>query len=189
MPEKDSLFVFFGMVASGKSTLAMNWAKRHNMKYYNSDVVRKEIAGLAPTAEQKESLDKGIYSKEFTRKTYDALLAHAEEDITAGRQAVLDASYLDPDERERIRSLARKLGVHAYFIFCSCSEEETRKRLAVRAQDPEAVSDGRWEIYLAQKKRFAQPEEEMQSELISINTEASLEELMNRLDEQLRNVQ
>ena len=42
--------LFFGLIASGKSTLAKAWAEQKNIPYYNSDVVRKELAGLSPTA-------------------------------------------------------------------------------------------------------------------------------------------
>ncbi len=47
------------------------------------------------------------------------------------------------------------------------------------------VSDGRWEIYLKQKKRFEPPDELSASELIIIDTRASLEELLEELKEKL----
>ena len=46
---RQTLAVFFGMTASGKSTLALAWAKRCQAPYYNTDRVRKELAGLQPT--------------------------------------------------------------------------------------------------------------------------------------------
>ena len=48
-----------------------------------------------------------------------------------------------------------------------------KERIAIRAQDPNAVSDGRWEIYLKQKERFKHPDELDSSELITINTDNS----------------
>ena len=67
---------------------------------------------------------------------------------------VLDGSYSRRADRERVRSMAAGMGVRCVFIFCTCSEKEVRRRLELRARDPEAVSDGRWEIYLHQKQTF-----------------------------------
>lgn len=186
MPRKGNLFVFFGMIAGGKSVLGKAWAKRHGMHYYNSDVVRKELAGLAPAANRKESLNQGIYSKESTKKTYDALLQHAEHDLSTHVSVVLDASYQNKAERDRIITLARNDEVQVYFVYCACSEAETKKRLAVRAKDPKAVSDGRWEIYRAQKERFEPPEEIPPEQLIRIFTEAPVEELLESLENKVR---
>ena len=49
MPQGDivtRIFVFFGLIASGKSTLAEHFAKRYHLPYYNTDRVRKELAGI-----------------------------------------------------------------------------------------------------------------------------------------------
>ena len=40
------ILVFFGMTASGKSTLAQACADRYGAPYYNTDRIRKELAGL-----------------------------------------------------------------------------------------------------------------------------------------------
>jgi len=75
------VLVFFGMIATGKSYLAAAWAKRHGCSYYNSDRVRKELAGLVPESRQGVAVDQGIYSRDFSRKTYDRLLLLAEKDL------------------------------------------------------------------------------------------------------------
>ena len=155
------------------------------MAYFNSDRVRKELAGITPETGQKESFNRGIYSHEFTRQTYAALLAKAQAEIAGGRPVVLDASYQEQQERKRVCELAKRLGCRVRFILCSCPEEETRRRLAERALDPLAVSDGRWEIYLRQKESFSPPMELAASELVTISTEASVEALLEQLDDLL----
>jgi hypothetical protein len=60
-----------------------------------------------------------------------------------------------------------------------------KRRMEEREQDPAAVSDGRWEIYLEQKKRFEQPSELAAAELITMDTEAPLEDLLEELDRKL----
>ena len=50
MPGANNIWVFFGLIATGKSTLAEKWAARHTMAHFNSDRLRKELAGISPTA-------------------------------------------------------------------------------------------------------------------------------------------
>ncbi len=180
MPQPE-LFVFFGLIATGKSTLAQAWASRNGLGYHNSDVVRKELAGLAPTASQRDSVDQGIYRREFTEKTYAALLARARQDLLAGRGTVLDASYQNRADREAVRTLARSLGVRVYFILCVCPEEEMKRRMAERALDPSAVSDGRWEIYLQQKERFQAPAELPEGTIFTVSTAPAVDAILKTL--------
>ena len=178
-------YVFFGMIATGKSTIAQVWAKHKNLRCYNSDWVRKEMAGINPTESQLESADTGIYTKEFSQKTYDTLLERAKVRLKQGDSVIVDASYQYADDRQDVRDLARNLNCPVYFILCQCPEAEMKRRMDLREKDPAAVSDGRWEIYLKQKKRFDPPNELSASELIILDTQAPLEELLDELEKKL----
>nr|MBF0222764.1 AAA family ATPase [Desulfobulbaceae bacterium] len=177
---QPQIFVFFGMIATGKSTLAKMWAKAHEMFYYNSDVVRKEIAGSAAQRSDKSSFGQGIYSSGFSQKTYACLLDKAETAVKSGQSVVLDASYSSIDNRQQVIALADKYSVTVCFIFCTCLEDEMRTRMEKRAQDPLAVSDGRWEIYLQQKESF-ESLDHLGDQLITINTVQSPERLFEEL--------
>ena len=183
--QQPEIFVFFGLIATGKSTVAQAWASKRGLTYYNSDVVRKELAGLSPSASQKDAVGQGIYTSEFSRKTYTALLEKAQADLIAGRGVVLDASYQGKDERQRVRDLAGKLGGRLYYVLCSCPEPEMKRRMEQRALDPSAVSDGRWEIYLKQKERFEAPTELSGSEFIELSTELTVDDLLDNLSKML----
>ena len=176
------ILVFFGMTASGKSTLAQACADRYGAPYYNTDRIRKELAGLPATAHRPDAVGQGIYSHELSAKTYETLLHRAEEELSQrGKSLVLlDGSYASLAERERVRRLAERLGVHLYFVYCWCSEQETMRRLQLRAQDPQAVSDGRWEIYVHQLNSFSQPLAG-ETDVYPCNTEATPEELVTQL--------
>ena len=178
------VLVFLGMIASGKSYLAAAWARHHGCAYYNSDRVRKELAGLVPESRQAAAVDQGIYSREFSRRTYDQLVLLAEQDLDArpGACVVLDGSYQARSERQRVReSLAGKARV--LFVHCICPEEVMRERMEQRQHDPQAVSDGSWEVYLQQKTRFEMPSELGAGQLITIDTNQSLDALLVLLDE------
>ena len=182
---KRTVFVFFGLIASGKSTLAEAWALRFQLPYYNSDRVRKELAGLVPETGKKDKYNEGIYSQKFTRKTYDALIERAEKDLGKGLSVVLDASYQSHRERNELHEFAERSGCRLIFVLCECPEEETRRRLQLRAKDPHAVSDGRWEIYLKQKERYEAPEDLGKNELITIDTSDTVEKLISKLEKSL----
>ena len=179
------LYVFFGMIATGKSTISQAWAWHKQLRCYNSDWVRKEMAGINPTESRRETVDAGIYTKDFSRKTYSILLERAEARLQRGDSVILDASYQYALDRQDVRDLAQRLNFQVYFILCQCPEEEMKQRMDLRDKDPSAVSDGRWEIYLKQKKRFEPPSEIPASELITIDTQAPLEELLDELTEKL----
>jgi len=180
------IHVFFGLIATGKSYLAEQWAAQQGIAWYNSDRLRMELAGLAAAERRPAGLNQGIYTREFSRKTYDALLERAEKEISGGRSVVLDASYQAAAERARVVELARRLGVGVRFVLCTCDEDVVRQRLAMRARDPEAVSDGRWEIYQAQKDRFEPPDELDPQTLIVLDTDDTPDNLLVRLAASLR---
>ncbi len=178
---ENTLVVFLGMIATGKSYLASAWARQFGLPYYNSDRVRKELAGIRPETSQAEDVDGGIYSPEFSRRTYDALLDKAATHFKADGSAcvVLDGSYQSLAERELVRKRFES-SVRVAFVDCVCEEQVVKERLAIRAHDPDAVSDGNWEIYKAQKKRFQQLTEQEQA--ITINTDAAVEILVEQVN-------
>jgi predicted kinase len=176
--------VFFGLTASGKSFTAKAWAKKNQFPYCNTDVVRKDLAGLRSTQSRPEAIEQGIYSSAFTRLTYDALLTFAEKalDDPAVSCVVLDGSYQARGERERL--CARfEFRARVIFVLCSCKEETIKARLAQRAVDQQAVSDGRWEIYLRQQELFEYPEELSVGQFRRLDTDQEVNSLMNTLDQ------
>jgi uncharacterized protein len=181
-----AIYVFFGFTATGKSTLALAWARNHSLAYYNTDMVRKGLAGLPATTRQPSAVETGIYSREFTRRTYGALLEKAARELREGRGVVLDGSYQKREERLRVRHLAEKYASPVYFILCTCPEPVLRERLSLRAKDPATVSDGRWEIYLQQKEKFEPPTELGAHELVILETAAPVAQLGKNLESAIR---
>ncbi len=183
---KKRVFVFMGMIATGKSYLAQALAQQLGCAYHNSDVVRKEIAGQRGELSKFSEIGEGIYTLELSRQTYDELLARAEVDILnlECNCVILDASYQSKEERDRVY---QRLGWshNLLFIQCVAPERVMKKRMEGRMKDPGAVSDGRWEVYLEQKKRFEYPVELSMDQLVTLDTDKPLAELLNHLEERL----
>lgn len=180
--------VFFGLIASGKSYVAKAWAEKHRFAYYNTDVIRKQLAGIKPDESCNVGIAQGIYSPAMTRLTYDALLDFAEKSLNdpAISCVVLDGSYQAQAERKRL--CVRLAGVaQVVFVMCSCKEEVTKARLAERALDHQAVSDGSWQTYLHQKEVFEYPEELSVRQYRRLDTNNELNLLLVQLDQIMQN--
>lgn len=184
---QPDLFVFMGLIASGKSTLAKAWANTLSIPYYNSDVVRKELAGYSASSRQGDAFHQGIYTPEMTRKTYDALLGYAKQELASGSSVVLDASYSTCAERDLVCQCASECGSRLFFILCQCDENETRLRLNKRGRDPLAVSDAGWDIYQTQVQHFEYPDELPSHAYIVIDTKGSIQDLIDSLQEKINN--
>ena len=181
--DKTTIYIFFGLIASGKSTLAELFAAAHHFPYYNTDRVRKELVGLSANERRPDELEQGIYSPEFTEKTYQAMLERTEQDLQQGAcGVVLDGSYSMRDDRRKVLDLAGSKRVDVFFILCTCSDMEVKRRLDLRAKDPAAVSDGRWEIFVKQKEQFEFPDELAPDQHLQLDTEAEPKQLLTLLE-------
>ena len=53
-----------------------------------------------------------------------------------------------------MRRLARDQGARVMFVYCECPPAVARERLGIRLTDPEAISDGRVELFEDQMRDF-----------------------------------
>lgn len=150
-----ALIVVCGLPASGKSTIAQALAERSGFPVFNSDMIRKHLAGKAPTIRAGADWRQGIYTPQFTAATYAGLLDEAESALKSGTGAIIDATFKDHAERLRFRDLARRMAVPIVFAECAISDQEAKSRMDARALQPDAISDATWDIYREHKAVFA----------------------------------
>jgi len=148
------LLAISGLSGSGKSMLAGELAARRGWELLSSDVVRKSLHGLAPRERATAEIDRGLYSPEATRRTYETLAARAGVALERERCVVVDATAQAAWERELLADAARAHGGLFLLAEVRASDETIRTRLEARAREPGAVSDAGWEVYLAQKARW-----------------------------------
>jgi predicted kinase len=185
MPEKTAkplLVVFMGLTGSGKSYLAERWSVARGYPSFNSDQIRKELAGVAPESRHHVPFNVGLYSPDMTHRTYGEMLNRAAEAVSRGESGVvLDGSYgAEEQRRQIIEAMADQCDI--YFVHCHCSELVVKARFQLRAADSQAVSDGRWEIYQGQKKNFVVPEQVEGESLLHLDTDDRAEALLARVD-------
>jgi len=141
-------------MGTGKSALARSLAETLGWEWLRVDVLRKELAQLSPGEHRYETFQQGIYSPDFSRRTYEALLHRAGTLLREGKTALLDGSFKKQADRKAAWALAQENGADFLLIECQCAEEEIQKRLARRAGEKGEPSDGRWEIFADQKKDY-----------------------------------
>lgn len=151
--KKPALAIIFGLVGTGKSTIAEAMRRRLGYEVLSSDVIRKTLAGIPLTEQHFDEFQSGLYSQESTGRTYDELFRQGETLLKEGRSVILDASFMRRADRERARDLARNTGADFKAIECRLDEQAARKRLERRVRKG-SISDGRWEIYESQKRSF-----------------------------------
>jgi len=155
-PSEPLLILIGGLSGTGKSVLARRLGRCLGVPVYSSDVVRKELAGVALKRRQELPYGAEIYGPELTRATYETLLARAERTLTSGRSVILDATFLDPQWRQAAAALAARCAVTAILVECRCPADIVERRLRYRPQEPGQVSEATWTIYLEQRARFGE---------------------------------
>lgn len=173
-----TLYITTGLSGCGKSTVAAKLAKRLGLVVLSSDITRKKLANISTKERCYDCPNSGIYSPQFSRKTYDALFDKAGKILKDGASVIIDATFIKSAERITAKKLAEKNGAMFYIIECILEEETARSRLEKRMNEC-TPSDGRWEIYLAQKNSIDPVSEAPASNHIIIDTAKSTEDNVN----------
>ena len=178
-----TLYVFLGLSGTGKSTIARAFAEKKKISWFNSDIVRKELVTGIPAHEKRlEPFGQGIYSPTFTKKTYRALSRLAGQELIIGKDAIVDATYLDKEKREQIAGLAKACGAKLVFIHCTCPDDIAIKRMSKRLESSDTVSDGRKEIFEKQQTIFRPPQSSEADQIVQLDTSDSVERVLERLE-------
>jgi aminoglycoside phosphotransferase family enzyme/predicted kinase len=97
-----------------------------------SDVERKRLFGLAPTANSQSAPGSGIYAGNATDLTYQRLHTLASELLAAGWSVIVDAAFLERSRRDAFRALAERSGVAFLIVAPQATPAQLRARVAGR---------------------------------------------------------
>lgn len=176
----QTLFITCGLMGGGKSRLAGQLAFELGIACFNSDAVRKRLAGIPAATPVPESYAMGLYSRQKSAATYAELLRLVEAELAAGRSVIADASFMRKADRNRFASLAKSCRAAFVILHVSCTEPENRRRLVERGMSGRSVSDGRAELLEKQRQKFDTPAME-EGQLIEIDTTGSPVSLTNAI--------
>ena len=180
---RPCLVLIGGLPGSGKSTLARELAGHAGFTVIRSDVVRKELAGHPAEASARSAIDEGIYTPEWTERTYAECLRRAEGLLFEGKRVIVDASFGQEQHRRAFLDAARRRAVPAVFLRCRTSPEVARQRIASRRGD---ASDADVAVHERAAARWQDAGPLTQPALREINTDGTPAEALAQAVEALR---
>ena len=123
-PKRPTLIIMHGPSGSGKSWLSERLVPLVAAVRLRSDLERKRLPDP----------DRDLYTPARNRQTYARLLKSAESCLSGGVSAIVDAAFLNAEDRERFRSLAERSGASFVILSCIADKAEMTRRIASRAQ-------------------------------------------------------
>ena len=126
-----TLFIMHGPSGSGKSWLSERLVPRIQALRIRSDLERGRLAGAA-LAPNHSTFRHGVYAPEMTRRVYARLASCAENCLLAGVNTIVDAAFLETEQRRMFQDLADRLGVQFVIVSCMAEEQEMANRIAAR---------------------------------------------------------
>lgn len=133
--EPPQLIAIGGLSGTGKSTVARQLTHRLGRKFWaillRSDVIRKHLLGVESTVR----LDAEAYSRARSNEVYQQMFKRAATLIRAGRSAIVDATFLDPEDRRTIQGLASGLTVPFQGIWLDAPQQLLEHRIRGRTGD------------------------------------------------------
>jgi aminoglycoside phosphotransferase family enzyme/predicted kinase len=178
------VIVVCGLPASGKSSLARALAEASSLPHLSSDVTRKRLAGIRPTARAGTA----TYGAEFNQLTYAELGRRAAREVRAGRGALVDATFRHRANRDAFTA-AFADNAPLLFVECRAPARVLAERAAERDRQPGRVSDASLAVVLRESSAW-EPLDELPSEAhLTLRTdrhvEAQLADLLALLDRRI----
>jgi len=130
-----------GAPGTGKTTLAGALGDRLDWTVLRSDLVRKDLAGVAHDEHAATSFGHGIYDDATTEATYAELITRAEMLLRRGEPVVLDATWASAIHRRAARELAAQTTSELVEVQCIVDPDTAARRVATRAQHGRDASD------------------------------------------------
>ena len=131
-----TLVLVGGLPGTGKSTLAGQLAKRFGWTVLSSDRVRKELAGVPADQPCPAAYGTGLYTSEWTERTYAELLRRAALLLGNGESVLTDASWTSPDQRAAAEAIAEDAVADVAQLRCTVRTGLAEHRIRTRVGDP-----------------------------------------------------
>ncbi|MFF5764033.1 AAA family ATPase [Streptomyces tanashiensis] len=161
-----------GLPGSGKSTLSGALADRLGVTLLSSDRVRKELAGIPADQPAAAPYGEGLYTPEWTIRTYAALLDRASALLSCGESVVLDATWSNAAQREAALRMAERTSADLVALHCHAPDATAAARLQARTTGP---SDADIDVAIAMAER-----ESPWTEAVAVDTSGALEAAVDR---------
>ncbi len=140
-PHPPFILITHGLSGSGKTTLAGALAETLGAIRVRSDVERKRLFGLAPTARSGSAVDGGLYTAEAHQLTYRKLAELTQNIVGAGYPVIVDAAFLEHSQREIFSQLAKNLEIGFAILDLLAPPEILQQRISQREKTGRDASE------------------------------------------------
>jgi uncharacterized protein len=165
-----ALFIMHGPSGSGKSSLSERLSPRLGAVRIRSDVERKRLARVQPPMPPGGGFEQGIYTPEFTHRTYARLLECAESCLNGGVNVIVDAAFLNGEERSLFRELAANRGIQFLIVSCHADRQVMARRVETRRHARIDPSDADPAVLDRQLRTMEPLSPVEQSHLVAVDT-------------------
>jgi aminoglycoside phosphotransferase family enzyme/predicted kinase len=155
-PPHPAMVAMHGLSGSGKTTVSDAITAPLGALRVRTDVERKRLHGLAPTAASGSGTQSGLYAEDATRAAYHRVLDLAHEAIAGGFTVVADGAFLHRWQRELFRSAAASLGAPFAILSVRGRQATLERRIAARARASTDASEADAAV-LAHQRLAAEP--------------------------------
>jgi len=169
---RPRVVVVMGASGTGKSTVAAAVAERLGCDVISTDATRHEIFGASG---EGAAYGSGHYTPQRVAAVYDVMRRRARSRLADSISVVLDGTFRDPDERDRVRALARGLGADHDFLCLECSPAEARRRIEARRDEGRSLSEARPEYHEKQREELGAGRERDRADIAKISADGSPE--------------
>ncbi|MFI6172485.1 AAA family ATPase [Nocardia sp. NPDC051052] len=121
-----------GLPGTGKSTVAKELSALTGAVVCSSDQVRTQLRATGQVHGSGGTFGVGAYSAPNKNQVYTQLLARARLLLSLGVSVILDASWLDADERQRAQLLAADTHADIVQLQCGCPATVANRRIGQR---------------------------------------------------------
>ena len=127
-----TLVLVGGLPGTGKSALAGTLADRLGFTVLSSDRIRKELAGLPAETSARAPYAAGLYSADWTERTYTELLRRATVLLAHGESVIADASFTSQQQRDAAVTASATVCADLVQIRCTAPPDLAAARLMTR---------------------------------------------------------
>ncbi len=177
-----ALILMHGVSGTGKTTVSTEIIKAIYAIRIRSDVERKRLFGESLQSKEKVPLGAGLYHSDMTARTYGQLRDLAQTLLKAGFSVVVDATFLQHQQRELFRRLAEELGCKWIIVDVFTPEAVLAERIEQRSQEGCDASDATIDVMKRQQETeetFSQEEEPHVIKVDSTDPQAIISAMKN----------
>jgi aminoglycoside phosphotransferase family enzyme/predicted kinase len=174
-PARPSVVITHGCSGSGKTVLSRAVAQARGAIRVRSDVERKRLFGMAPSARTGSGLDEGLYTAGAGELTYQRLAELARLVLAEGYSVMIDAAFLLRAQRDLLRVTAREAGIPFVILDLEVPEAVLRRRLLQRRLEGTDASEATLAVLAGQFERREPLATDERAEAVTIRAEHELD--------------